>query len=204
MRNPQPTSGLDEQQTKMKLMKAAISLFAQKGYVSASVREIVELAGVTKPAIYYYFGNKEGLFFAILNWADEWQEIVLADVLKNPGSVLERFIKLTRRLQQAEKQEPELFRMIHNLILGSPQGAPAYDYLRYYFRVFEAIKQIYLEGLAKNEVCERDPEQVAILVLSLIDYCFHLDQTKPYATPDDLAERLLSMAFHGLKPRKEE
>ena len=205
MNSLQPQNGLDDQQTKMKVMKAAIGLFAEKGYASASVREIVEIAGVTKPALYYYFNNKEGLFFAILNWAEEWLEVVLADILKSPGAVLDRFVRLTHRLRTAAKQEPALFRMIHHLVLGTPQGAPTYDYHRYYQRIVEALKQIYLEGLTKNEVRKEDPEQVAILIFSLIDCCYHLEQDclYPVAT-DDLAERLLSMAFQGLGPREEE
>ena len=205
MNNLQPQNGLDDQQTKMKVMKAAIGLFAEKGYASASVREIVEIAGVTKPALYYYFNNKEGLFFAILNWAEEWLEIVLSDVLKSPGAVLERLVKLTHLMRKAAKQEPALFRMIHHLVLGTPQGAPAFDYHRYYRRIIETLKQIYLEGVARNEMKKEDPEQVAILLFSLIDCCYHLEQDRLYPAPfNDLADRLLSMAFQGLKSRKGE
>jgi AcrR family transcriptional regulator len=33
----------------------------KKGYTATSVRKIVEEAGVSKPSLYYYFGNKEEL-----------------------------------------------------------------------------------------------------------------------------------------------
>ncbi|MBN2125321.1 MAG: helix-turn-helix transcriptional regulator, partial [Deltaproteobacteria bacterium] len=59
----------DEQSVRLSLLMAGITLFAEKGYASTAVREIVAHAGVTKPVLYYYFQNKEGLFRAILDAA---------------------------------------------------------------------------------------------------------------------------------------
>jgi len=43
----------------IRLLEGALSLFSKKGYEGASVREIIEEAGVTRPVLYYYFKNKE-------------------------------------------------------------------------------------------------------------------------------------------------
>ena len=47
--------------TRERLLETASHLFAEKGYASTSVREIVARAGVSKPVLYYYFQSKEGL-----------------------------------------------------------------------------------------------------------------------------------------------
>lgn len=44
-----------------RLLAAATRLFAERGYDRTSVQEIVETAGVTKGALYHYFGSKEDL-----------------------------------------------------------------------------------------------------------------------------------------------
>ena len=44
-----------------RLLAAATRLFADRGYDRTSVQEIVEAAGVTKGALYHYFGSKEDL-----------------------------------------------------------------------------------------------------------------------------------------------
>jgi AcrR family transcriptional regulator len=43
------------------LLAAATRLFAERGYDRTSVQEIVEATGVTKGALYHYFGSKEDL-----------------------------------------------------------------------------------------------------------------------------------------------
>lgn len=47
--------------TKHKIFFAAADLFARDGYHKVSVREICEVAKVTKPVLYYYFKDKENL-----------------------------------------------------------------------------------------------------------------------------------------------
>jgi AcrR family transcriptional regulator len=48
------------------LLQAALSLFASQGFARTSTREIAELAGANLAAISYYFGDKAGLYRAVL------------------------------------------------------------------------------------------------------------------------------------------
>jgi AcrR family transcriptional regulator len=48
-----------------RLLAAATRLFADQGYDRTSVQEIVEAAGVTKGALYHYFGSKDDLLHEI-------------------------------------------------------------------------------------------------------------------------------------------
>ncbi|WP_431802031.1 TetR/AcrR family transcriptional regulator [Microbacterium sp. bgisy203] len=47
------------------ITRAAVELFATQGYVTTSVQQIVEAAGVTKGAMYHYFASKDDLLFGI-------------------------------------------------------------------------------------------------------------------------------------------
>ncbi|NIE67797.1 CerR family C-terminal domain-containing protein [Burkholderia sp. Ax-1719] len=62
-------------ETRRKIIEAAISLFGQHGFEGASTRDIAARAGVNAPALQYYFENKEGLYRACAeSIADEsWQ-----------------------------------------------------------------------------------------------------------------------------------
>lgn len=41
-------------------------MFQQKGYLGVNLDVLCARCGVTKPTLYYYFGNKEGLFVQVL------------------------------------------------------------------------------------------------------------------------------------------
>lgn len=53
--------------TRRRILERALELFAAHGYEGTSTRLIAESAGVNLPAIQYYFGNKEGLYRAIVD-----------------------------------------------------------------------------------------------------------------------------------------
>lgn len=55
--------------TKQKILQAATSEFAGKGFDGARVDDIAELAQVNKQMIYHYFTSKDGLFTAVLESA---------------------------------------------------------------------------------------------------------------------------------------
>ena len=49
-----------------KLTEVARHYFSTYGYAEASMEEMVKTAGLTRGALYHHFGNKEGLFMAVL------------------------------------------------------------------------------------------------------------------------------------------
>lgn len=52
--------------TRHRLVEAAIEAFGAYGYDATSTRRLAEQAGVTLPSIQYYFGSKEGLYRAAI------------------------------------------------------------------------------------------------------------------------------------------
>ncbi|SED79961.1 DNA-binding transcriptional regulator, AcrR family [Streptomyces sp. 3213] len=48
------------------MLDAAVRTFGQRGYMAASMDEIAELAGVSKPLVYLYLNSKEDLFTACI------------------------------------------------------------------------------------------------------------------------------------------
>jgi len=48
--------------TRERILDAALSLFAEKGYDATSMREIAEQLHITKAALYYHFDSKADIF----------------------------------------------------------------------------------------------------------------------------------------------
>ena len=190
--------------TRERLLETASHLFAERGYASTTVREIVSRAGVSKPVLYYYFQSKEGLYYAILRWATEVQTKIIDDVFNASGTVQERIIYLYRRIYEGIQEHQGLYAMIHGLIYGPPQGAPEYDFPNFHRQMFEAVKRICFEGLSSGELKKADVDEVSYLVLGLIDFSLNLEKIQPELTDPQRPERLLRMAFQGLSRGKKD
>lgn len=54
----------DVHSTMQRLLEAAIEVIDQRGEAGLKVDEIAEMAGITKPPLYHYFGDREGLVIA--------------------------------------------------------------------------------------------------------------------------------------------
>jgi TetR/AcrR family transcriptional regulator len=57
--------------TRQKLLTAARREFAKSGLAGARVDEIAARAGVNKQLVYHYFGDKDALYLAVLEWVYE-------------------------------------------------------------------------------------------------------------------------------------
>jgi TetR/AcrR family transcriptional regulator len=57
--------------TRKKLLTAARREFADSGLAGARVDEIADRAGVNKQLVYHYFGDKDALYLAVLQWVYE-------------------------------------------------------------------------------------------------------------------------------------
>lgn len=55
------------EETKARIQDAALKLFARKGYLGTSVKELGSEAGVNPAMINYFFGSKDGLLFQLID-----------------------------------------------------------------------------------------------------------------------------------------
>jgi AcrR family transcriptional regulator len=56
------------EETRLRIIRAAVELFGQKGFDRVSTRDIAARAGVNAPVLQYYFEGKEGLYVACIEY----------------------------------------------------------------------------------------------------------------------------------------
>lgn len=74
--------------TRRRLIQAALEVFAAEGYEGATTRRLAERAAVKLPAIPYYFGSKEGLYRAVVDDIAEHVESLLAPPAKRTHAAI--------------------------------------------------------------------------------------------------------------------
>ena len=99
--------------TRARILAAASAEFAAHGLGGARVDRIAAAAGANKRMLYYYFGNKDALFLAVLestyeNIRGAERELHLADV--PPAEAIRRLIEFTWRHYLAH---PEFLSLLH-------------------------------------------------------------------------------------------
>ena len=74
--------------TRLRILRTALQVFATEGYEGASTRTLAERANVNLPALQYYFGNKEGLYRAVIDHIGEIVESRIAPVAEQIHAAL--------------------------------------------------------------------------------------------------------------------
>lgn len=78
-----------------RLLDAAITLFADRGYAAVSMEEIGAQAGIAGPSVYHHFSSKQQLLGAAMARGDEWLRYEMHHALRGatePALALERLL----------------------------------------------------------------------------------------------------------------
>jgi AcrR family transcriptional regulator len=78
------------EETRARIIEAAMRLFALHGFDGASTRDIAREANVNAPALQYYFDNKEGVYLACIDYFVERAWAVVQDVVAEAEGLLAR------------------------------------------------------------------------------------------------------------------
>ncbi len=102
------------------ILEAALEVFSNHGFRGATIDQIAEAAGMSKPNLLYYFRRKEDIFTALIQrlmetWLGPLREL---DNVGDPMTELRGYIR--RKLEMA-RDYPRESRLFANEIL---QGAP--------------------------------------------------------------------------------
>jgi AcrR family transcriptional regulator len=98
----------DGEVRKQELLDAALDLFADKGYDSTSINDVIEKVGVTKGAFYYYFKSKEQVLDEIVDKFNEYDAQIFREVMSESSSAAEKLRKMHVRGLGFIKENPVL------------------------------------------------------------------------------------------------
>lgn len=134
----------DVSDTRQLILQAALKRFADAGYAATSVQQIVDDAKVSKPALYYHFADKAGLFQALVHEAHDERYRLLQEAVAGKTGIRAQLEAILTALFTYFRNNRELMRISFATMFAAPGEVP--------------------EDAACTEKCERNFEFVHSLI----------------------------------------
>jgi len=151
-----------------RILEAATELFATRGYAGAGVDRLAERSGIAKTAIYYHFGNKEGLLAAVLErTATQWIDGIL-QASRQAGDPIERLERALLGMRAMLEERPWIYNLFQILALEVADEKPEIraTLQKIIRRAREAISDGMREALGMDVP---DADGVAGMMLAILD-----------------------------------
>ncbi len=152
-----------EHENARRILDEGWRLFQQKGYRGVSVDELCQRCGLSKPTLYYYFGDKENLFVQVLRHRLHG----FREVIEQPGTLAERLQRMVGAiLASFETDYTTLLRDREHL--KRPENLEA---VRSAFRgeLFGPLAVLMQEGMVRGELQADDPATLTLFFLGAVN-----------------------------------
>jgi len=144
------TRGMPRERREQLILEVAGAVFAREGYHPASMDEIAEAAGVSKPMLYTYFGSKEGLYLAYIERSGgELLERLVAAAPPDDQSTAGLRARITEFLAFVE-EHADGWRVLFRELASTRQFADRVAALR--ARIVDAIRRMIETGPGTRDI----------------------------------------------------
>lgn len=180
-----------------RLLNGALTLFSKKGYDGTTIREITELAGVTRPVLYYYFKNKEDLFRRIVEAAFAEMHRRIDHTMGNVHGCRDRLKAIARGEFSAVEENPDFVRMVAQVFL-SPGESFSIDKEQLGLGRLQHFSKIMQAGLEAGELAGADAQSLALMFTAIVDtHVLHRIGHSDVRLTPSMADRLVDLFLDG-------
>jgi AcrR family transcriptional regulator len=154
------------EETRARIMEAAVKKFAGAGYEAASVDDICTEAGVSKGAFYHHFPSKQSVFLALMN---DWLSLIDMGMEGfRKGSVPETLVAMTDMLPGVFAAAEDRLPMFLEFWLQASRDEIVWKaIIEPYHHYQEHFATLVEEGVKEGSLKPVDPQVAAQVVLSL-------------------------------------
>jgi len=190
---------LDTKDTKGKIFRVAASLFAEKGYNGVSMREISERTGLSKPTIYYYFGNKEGIYTSLVSTSLNYNVEIFQEIQQKKVSIKQKITELVKLRFRQVQEYPDLAKFFVSLLNGTEKLPFLSELMEEAKSRRKMLVDLINEGIRTGEFgSSAKPELAAeIFIGSLMHFIQKQLNTSESILTDALAAEIVELLFLG-------
>ncbi len=193
-----------EQDTHSRILAAARRVFAEQGYVGATLDEVAASAGLTKGAIYWHFASKSDLFLALLEAYCQEQAALLPQAFERASRAGDPVARLGALLLELLPARQDLvWPRLLTEFMASSRDQEVRNHLRSVLRdsrqiVCAFVRQLQEEHRLAREV---DPMAVAVLFSALLQGLLQLSLLEDEEFhPATLTPAVAALLWQGLAP----
>ncbi len=157
------------------ILRAAVEEFAKFGIAGARTDHIAAASGLNKALMYYYYGDKEGLYQAVLEYVFSGLAAKLTQVLERDIPSLQKLQLYTATHFDFIAEHPTYPRIFQGEMARSPGVSPRIRALaqKIIRPLYERLGQTIVEGIRKGELrADLDPANVIISMGGLVGLYF--------------------------------
>jgi AcrR family transcriptional regulator len=107
-----------------RILESATELFSQRGYAGTGVDQLAARSAIAKTAIYYHFGNKEGLLAAVLERAATAWIDGIREASRQAGGPIERLDRALLGMRAMLEEKPWILKLLQILALEVAEEKP--------------------------------------------------------------------------------
>ena len=185
-----------------KILKAAISSFAQKGYHDTSISKIINKAGIARGTFYLYFENKRQIFDSILeNLIVEIDRCIKKiEIGRERQNPLEQLKDNLRRIFTLFVENPELSKILLRHAAGLDKESDQ-KITEFYNNIAAKIEDALKLGIKMELIRDCNPRITSFLILgSIKELIEHVTLTmKNKSDINPVIDEILNFGLHGLK-----
>ena len=189
--------------TRQQILRAAQRRFANAGYAATAVQDIVDDAKVSKPALYYHFKDKAGLFQALVHEAHDERYRVLREASAQGGDIRAQLENILAGLFDYFGKNRELIRISFATMFAAPGEVPEnLSYSDKCERNFEFIHSLIKRAQKSGELDKQfDSEELAFGFYGMANFYLVAHLISPDCKPDRLtAGRIVELFLSGARP----
>ena len=158
---------VDDPEARAKIAAAAEELFAERGFDGAAIRDIARKAGVNGAMIHYYFGNKEGLYHAMLEGAASRVRTLLIETTGKSGSTTKRLASFVEAYAAYMLSQPNIARILYREMLTGAKHIKQIAQ-QYAASNYAMLKGLITDGVQRGELRNVDAELAPISLMGMV------------------------------------
>lgn len=161
---------MTEQDTKSKILAAAMTVFAQKGFAKASMNDIVRASGLSKGGVYWHFKSKDDIVAAIFDQFFAAQQAQLDAILAEEGPAADKLLQMAYLAgQEVEIWFAQFPSPLEFYALAVRDAALTKSLHKYFQANEDRLVALVAQGIAGGEFRAVDPVKTAITLTGLFE-----------------------------------